>query len=131
MTRARSRPRHVSGRMNKSETEYAAILQERQDAGELKKFRFEDTTLRLTLGDGKQVRYTPDFRVMENDDTITFVDVKPAWFSKQAQRVILQPEEDAKIKIRVAADVFPEYRFRAVGKRPKKYGGGWIEEDVG
>jgi len=117
--------------MNKSEAEYALILADRVAVGAIRSFRYEDTTLRLTVGDGPQVRYTPDFRVIELDETITFVDVKPAWYSRAARRVILQPEEDAKIKMRMVADLFPEYRFRGVGRRPKKYGGGWIEEDVG
>lgn len=128
--RARRRPRHVSGRMNKAEAEYAGVLQARLLAGEVAHWRHEPLTFRLTQDDGEQVRYTPDFRVIENDGTITLVDVKPAWFSKGDGQVKLRPEDDAIIKIRMAADQFPEFRWVMVGKAPKKHGGEWMEQEV-
>lgn len=61
-------------------------------------------------------RYTPDFAVMLADGVIEMHEVKGYW------------TEDARAKIKVAANKFP-FRFVAVYKQAKKDGGGWrIEE---
>lgn len=98
---------HTPGVMNKTEACYAAYLEQLKNAGEVIWYAFEGVRLRLA----KQTTYTPDFIVMNADGTIECREVKGHW------------EDDARIKIKVAAEMFP-FRFIAV----KKDGSGWIEE---
>lgn len=72
---------------------------------------FEEITLRL----GDDCRYTPDFWSLGDDDVIEFDEVKGFW------------RDDAKVKIRVAAEKFPQFRFRA-WRRVK---GRWERETFG
>lgn len=108
---ARGRTRRTPGTMNKTEAAYAALLQLRKDAGQLAGFWFEAVTLKLA----KDTRYTPDFLVQLKDGTMEFHEVKGYW------------EDDARVKIKVAAEMFP-FMFRAYRPRAKKDGGGWSEE---
>ena len=101
-----------SGQMNKTETAYAQELEARKNAKELLWYAFEGVTLKLADG----CRYTPDFAVLMADVTIEMHEVKGYW------------TDDARAKIKVAADKFP-FRFIAVYKRPKKDGGGWKVEE--
>lgn len=101
-----------SGQMNKTETAYAQELEARKNAKELLWYAFEGVTLKLADG----CRYTPDFAVLMADGTIEMHEVKGYW------------TDDARAKIKVAADKFP-FRFIAVYKRPKKDGGGWKVEE--
>lgn len=101
-----------TGQRNKSEAAYEAHLRDRQIAGEIAWFRFEGMKLRL----GDNMFYTPDFAVMLADGTMEMHEVKGFW------------EEDARLKIKMAAGAYP-FRFIAVKVKPKKDGGGWeIEE---
>lgn len=102
-----------AGVMNKTEAEFARELEMQLKAGLISDWKFEVETFKL----GKDCRYTPDFRVFETDRTITFYEVKGFW------------TDDARVKIKVAAQQNPMYRFIAVKKRPKKDGGGWIREE--
>lgn len=102
-----------AGVMNKTEAEFARELDMQFKAGLILDWKFEVETFKLA----NDCRYTPDFRVLEKDRTITFYEVKGYWVG------------DAKSKIRVAAAQNPMYRFVAVRKRPKKDGGGWIKEE--
>lgn len=111
---ARGRTRHTPGTMNKTEAAYAAKLEERKTAGEIVGFWFEAVTFKLA----KDTRYTPDFLVQLADGTLEAHEVKGFW------------EDDAKVKIKVAASMFPVL-FRAFKVRPKKHGGGWEEEVIG
>jgi hypothetical protein len=104
----RRRPRK-GGVMNKTEAEYAAHLQLRLLAGEVVRYRFEKVRLILA----ETCTYTPDFEVLMPDGTKEFHEVKGHW------------EDDALVKIKVAAEQFPEYRFLAIAKLAKKAGGGW------
>ena len=80
--------------------------------GEVVWFRFEGVKLRLA----DNTFYTPDFAVMLADDTLEMHEAKGHW------------EDDARAKVKVAAEMYP-FRFIAVTRRPKKDGGGWeIEE---
>lgn len=102
-----------SGVMNKTEAEFARELDMQFKAGLILDWKFEVETFKLA----NDCRYTPDFRVLEKDRTITFYEVKGYWVG------------DAKSKIRVAAAQNPMYRFVAVKKRAKKNGGGWEREE--
>lgn len=104
--------RRQPGEMNKLEREYADRLEERKQAGEVQWYAFEAVKLRLA----DKTFYTPDFAVMLADDQIELHEAKGFW------------EDDARVKIKVAASLFP-FVFRAFSKLPKKAGGGWKEEE--
>lgn len=100
------------GQMNKTEEAYASLLRDRQFAGEIAWFRFEGIKLRLA----DNTFYTPDFAVMLTTGFIEIHECKGHW------------QDDARAKIKIAADQYP-FRFIAMKVRPKKDGGGWIEEE--
>jgi hypothetical protein len=111
---ARGRTRRTPGTMNKTEAAYAATLELRKAAGELLGYWYEAVTFKLA----KDTRYTPDFLVQLADGTLEAHEVKGFW------------EDDARVKIKVAASMFPVL-FRAMKPKPKKHGGGWEEEVIG
>lgn len=100
--------RRHPGEMNKTEAAYAAHLDQRISAGEIAAYWFERLTLKLAA----DTRYTPDFMVQLPCGTIEIHEVKGFW------------EDDALVKIKVAASLFP-FRFIAVSAIAKKAGGGW------
>lgn len=100
---------HKAGVMNKTEAEYAALLEIRKrSGGDIEWYAFEAITLKLA----DDTRYTPDFLVMRHDGTLECHETKGFW------------RDDALIKIKVAAEKFP-FRFVAQQKLPQKEGGGW------
>jgi hypothetical protein len=101
------------GAMNKTEAAYAATLDARRFAGEVAWFKFEGVKLRLA----DNTFYTPDFAVMLSNGALEMHEVKGFW------------QDDARAKIKIAADLYP-MRFIAVRTRPKKEGGGWCVEDL-
>lgn len=101
-----------AGAMNKTEAAYAASLELRKAAGEIAWYKFEGVKLRLA----DNTFYTPDFAVMLASGQIEMHEVKGFW------------QDDAKVKIKVAADLYP-FRFIAVKVKTKKAGGGWEVED--
>lgn len=103
--------RMKAGKMNKTEAEYGALLAQLQMTGEIRWYSFEGMTFKLA----DNTRYTPDFAVMRTDGLIELHEVKGFW------------RDDARVKIKVAAELFP-FRFIAVKKRAKKAGGGWDRE---
>lgn len=107
--------RMKAGTMNKTEAEYAQLLDARKYAGEVAWWKFEG--LRLRLGDG--CGYTPDFSVMLQDGMMECHEVKGA-------KAIFR--DDAKVKVKVAAQMYP-FRFIVVYPIPKKKGGGWEVEE--
>lgn len=100
------------GQMNKTEAAYAAALELRKAAGEVAWYRFEGLKLRLA----DNTFYTPDFAVMLASGAMECHEVKGHW------------QDDARAKIKIAADMYP-FRFLAVKVKPKKSGGGWEIED--
>jgi len=98
--------------MNKLETAYQQHLEMRRLAGEIIWYEFEKIKFKLA----PNTFYTPDFIVMLPDGLIEIHEVKGFW------------EDDARVKIKVAADQFP-FVFRAIRRASKKDGGGWIIED--
>lgn len=111
MTRDLALGRMKAGKMNQTETAYAELLEANKQAGEILWYSFEGMTFKLA----DNTRYTPDFAVMRADGLIEIHEVKGFW------------RDDARIKIKVAAELFP-FRFIAVKKRAKKAGGGWSQE---
>ncbi|MBN8791713.1 MAG: DUF1064 domain-containing protein [Stenotrophomonas nitritireducens] len=98
--------------MNQTEAAYAEYLRALQHSGEILWFRFEGIKLRLA----DNTFYTPDFAVLAADGVMEMREVKGFW------------QDDARAKIKIAADQYP-FRFYAVRVRPKKEGGGWAVEE--
>lgn len=104
--------RMKAGAMNKTEAAYAMTLELRRRAGEVAWFKFEGIKFRLA----DNTFYTPDFAVMLASGALEAHEVKGFW------------QDDARAKIKIAAEMYP-LRFVAVQLQPKKAGGGWnIEE---
>lgn len=110
--RGRARGLRAPGVMNKLEQRYAGHLEQRRLAGEVLWWAYEAVTFRLA----KDTRYTPDFVLLLADGLVEFRETKGYW------------RDDAKVKIKVAAALFP-FRFVAVTAASKKDGGGWKEEE--
>lgn len=100
-----------TGAMNKTEAAYDKHLALMQHAGEIQWRKFEGLKLRLA----DNTFFTPDFAVMAADGVMECHEVKGFW------------QDDARAKIKIAADMYP-FRFLAVRVKPKKEGGGWEVE---
>lgn len=100
------------GAMNKTEQAYAMTLDQRKHAGEVAWYKFEGLKFRLA----DNTFYTPDFAVMLSDGALEAHEVKGFW------------QDDARAKIKIAADLYP-LRFVAIQARTKKDGGGWKVEE--
>jgi hypothetical protein len=101
-----------TGQMNKTEAAYDAHLLALHAAGEVLWYKFE--ALKLRLADN--TFYTCDFAVLAKDSVLELHEVKGFW------------QDDARVKIKVAASLYP-FRFVAVKAEAKKRGGGWIREE--
>ena len=97
--------------MNKTETRYAQDLELQKRAGDILWYKFEGFTLTLAPG----ARFTPDFAVMHCDGRLEFIEIKGFW------------REAARVRIKVAAELYP-FRFIAVQAVRQKDGGGWKVE---
>jgi hypothetical protein len=102
------------GQMNKTEAAYAGLLEGLKQSGQVQWYRFEGLKLRLA----DKTFYTPDFAVMRNDGVMECHECKGFW------------QDDARVKIKVAAEMYP-FRFMAAKQRSKKSGGGWEYEVFG
>ena len=98
---------HKNGEMNKTEAAYAAYLDNLKKDGAIADYRFEAVKLRLA----DKTFYTPDFMVLMPDFSFEMHEVKGFW------------EDDARVKIKVAASQFP-FKFVAVRKTKN----GWDRE---
>lgn len=112
MNRSYALGRLKTGQLNKTEAEYQQELELRKSAGEIAWYRFEGLKLRLA----DKTFYTPDFAVMLSTGELECHEVKGFW------------QDDARVKIKVAAEQYP-FRFIALRKRAKKHGGGFAVED--
>lgn len=97
-----------TGERNKTERAYEDYLGARQRVGDVLWFRFEGVKLRLA----DNTFYTPDFAVMLASGQMEMHEVKGFW------------ADDARVKIKVAAELYP-FRFLAAKPKSKKDGGGW------
>lgn len=98
------------GRMNKTETAYAAQLELRKAAGEVAWWVFEGLKLRLA----DATFYDTDFTVMLSTGELEVHEVKGHW------------TDDARVKIKVAAAQYP---FRFIALKKSRESAGWqIEE---
>lgn len=108
--KAKGRPRAKPGQMNKLEKKYADHLDSLLFAGDILAWQFQPLKVKLA----KATFYTPDFLVQEPDTTLTMVDVKGHW------------EDDARVKIKVAAQAFPFWTWKGVSWK----GGHWQDEVI-
>ena len=102
--------RMKAGVMNPTEEWYAAQLEALKQAGAVQWYKFEGITFKLA----PRTTYTPDFAVMMADNTIELHEVKGFW------------QGTARVKIKLAAELFP-FKFLAIvaKKAAKKNGGGF------
>lgn len=84
--------------MNGTEKQRAVQLEAMRRGFEISSWAYEKITLKLA----DDCRYTPDFFVVDLLGGITFEEVKGFW------------RDDAKVKIRVAAQQFPQFTFKAL-----------------
>ena len=111
LSNMRALGRLKSGEMNRTEAAYQAHLEGRKLLGEVAWYRFEGIKLRLADG----CFYSPDFAVMLASGQLECHEVKGYWM------------DDARVKIKIAAEMYP-MRFIAVQALPRKQGGGWKVE---
>lgn len=100
--------------MNKLESRYYGMLdlQTKGLAADVASVRFEAIKLRLA----DSTFYTPDFFVVRADGGCEFHEVKGHW------------EDDARVKVKVAAEAYPEFVFIGVTWHRQK---GWQYERFG
>lgn len=97
-----------AGERNKTEQAYENLLEAMRISGEVLWYKFEGMKLRLA----DNTFYTPDFAVMLSSGQIEMHEVKGFW------------QDDARVKIKIAAELYP-FRFVAAKPKAKKNGGGW------
>lgn len=104
------KPKSATGsRMNKTEAEYAAMLEARLRAGELAYYAYEPIKVRLA----DLTFYTPDFMVVLTNGELELHEVKGAFVM-----------DDARLKFKLVAEHFPA---RLVWAQRLK-GGAWKVE---
>ena len=97
-----------AGERNKTEQAYENLLEAMRISGDVLWYKFEGMKLRLA----DNTFYTPDFAVMLSSGQIEMHEVKGFW------------QDDARVKIKIAAELYP-FRFVAAKPKAKKNGGGW------
>jgi hypothetical protein len=100
------------GQLNKTEQAYANYLEALKQAGSIIWYKFEGLKFRLA----DNTFYTPDFAVQRANGLLEAHEVKGHW------------QDDARVKIKIAAEMYP-IQFIAVKVRAKKDGGGWAVEE--
>jgi len=105
MNRRRARTRRTNpqrkGDMNGLETAYMLeVLQPQVLAGEMLKATFEGMSIKLAKGS----TYKPDFYCLLANGEIELHETKGRWM------------EAARVRIKVAAELYPEFRFVAIQK---------------
>ncbi|EPM0510234.1 DUF1064 domain-containing protein [Pseudomonas putida] len=101
-----------TGEMNKTEAAYEEYLKDRQFVGHIAWYKFEGIKLRLA----DNTFYTPDFAVMLANGEMQLHEVKGFW------------TDDAKVKTKIAANMYP-FKIIAVTAKTKKAGGGWAYQE--
>ncbi len=97
--------------MNKTESEFALMLEARKRSGEILKYQFEGITLRFA-----NVRLTPDFTVLSQGASCTclkFIEVKGPFIKGNRERAVE--------RFRHAKTYWPEFSFEMWQKNR----GGW------
>lgn len=100
--------------MNKTEAAYAELLEQQRQVGQVLWWKFHPMNVRLASG----AFYEVDFLVMHADMGLAIHETKGGFTTDKGQ-----------LKIRLAAEAMPVFRFFKVTKLPKKEGGGWKREE--
>lgn len=100
-----------AGTMNKTETAYSKLLETLVACEDVLWWKFEGLKLRLAPA----TFYSPDFVVMRNTGALECHEVKGHW------------QDDARVKIKVAASIYP-FKFIAAQPVAKAKGSWKIEE---
>ena len=96
--------------MNKLEARYAQeVLEPMKRAGQIRDYGYERVTLKLA----DRLRYTADFDVVLWEGVVELRETKGFW------------RDDARAKIKAAAELFPHFRFLAI-RRVKRE---WVTEE--
>lgn len=111
------RVRRIAGTPNKGEAAYGQHLEIQKRAGHIVDYWYEGMTLKLA----NDTRFTPDYFVINADLEVELHEVKPASSGKFYAR------DDAKVKLKVCASVFP---FRVFVCWPTKDHLHWNREEV-
>lgn len=98
--------------MNGLEARYSIHLEMLRQTGRVESWRFEDMKFRLA----NRTFYTPDFWVVLPDGQVELHEVKGRW------------EDDARVKLKVAAERFHEFGFVAITYDRRA---GWVQERFG
>jgi hypothetical protein len=113
--RARGLTNRKPGEMNKLEAAWALELETRRIAGEISQWWYEPMSLRLAKGS----HYKPDFMIVLADGLVEFHETKGYM------------QEAANVRLKVAAEKFPQFLFRLVKKKLVRDGGGFSVTVVG
>lgn len=108
--------RMKTGKMNKTEIAYSQHLEALKSCGEIVWWKFEAIKLRLA----DNTFLTVDFSILTKECALEMIDVKGA-------KAIYT--DDAKVKMKVAAEIYP-FVFKVAYPKPKRDGGGWLVEEV-
>jgi hypothetical protein len=100
--------------MNKTEAEYAGMLESARVRGEIVWWKYEPVTLKLA----DSTRYTPDFLVLLASGELEVHETKGGFI-----------REDGWLKLKIAAAMFP-FRFFLCQKMPRRDGGGWLVKRI-
>ena len=112
-----SRPRQDAGGPNKTEARFRAEVIERLGTPTCEVLAVAFASVKLRLAD--RTWYTPDF-VVWTDDGAHVYEVKGSWKSPH--------QEDSRVKLKVAAELYPQFQFFAAV--PNRDTGGWDIEEI-
>jgi hypothetical protein len=101
--KGKAKGRHRPGEMNRWEQDYAEHLGKLLAVGAVQWFAFEPIKLKLA----DKTTYSPDFLVLAQDSVLECHEVKSFW------------QEDSRVKIKVAAAMFP-FRFKAAFRKNQR-----------
>lgn len=102
------------GEMNRTEQAYSQRLELMKRNGEILDWKFHPMNMRLA----KNTFYEVDFLVLHKDMTIAIHETKGEYTSEKGQ-----------MKIKLAAEAMPWFKFFKCIKLAEKNGGGWKIED--
>lgn len=105
--------------MTQTEKRYSLVLEAMRLAGEIQEWAFECERLIL----GANLQYTPDFRIINSDQSVEFIEVKPANWEK------IPNQTGSTVKIKIAAQMHP-YLFSRAVERSRRDGGGFEKTAV-
>ena len=101
-SRGRTQPKR-DGSMNRTEAAYARLLETRRLGGEIASWQFQPVKLRLA----DRTFYEPDFMVVLPDGRLQMHETKAGVENKATGIVSPLVEDDAMVKIKVAAEQHP------------------------